>query len=101
MPRRAAQSTPKVAEGKIIISLCCLLLETLVVFFSPIIFYFFNLHLVTFAFSSLHLPSLERLPKMGLGRFFAIPPARPGPAGAGSGFRRRLRLWRDELPGEN
>ncbi len=46
--------------------------------FSPIIFYFFNLHWVTFAFSSLHLPSLERLPKRGLGRFLPFRPRRLG-----------------------
>jgi hypothetical protein len=52
--------------------------------------------LPSFAFSSLHLPSLVKVPREGLEGVFAVPPARPGPVGAGWGFRRRLRLWRDE-----
>ena len=52
--------------------------------FSPIIFFiFFYLHLPSFAFSSLHLPSLVKVPEGGLEGFFAVPPARLGPAGAG------------------
>jgi hypothetical protein len=41
--------------------------------FSPIFFIFFYLHLPSAAFSSLHLPSLVKVPKGGFGGVFGRP----------------------------
>jgi hypothetical protein len=53
------------------------------VFFRQFFLFFFYLHLPSAAFSSLHLPSLVKVPKGDLEGVLAVPPARPGPAGAG------------------
>jgi hypothetical protein len=64
-----------------------IVVELVVYFFTN--FFIFYLHLPSFAFSSLHLPSLERGPRGGLERFLAVPPGRPAPAGAGCGMPER------------
>jgi hypothetical protein len=54
--------------------------ELVVHFLANFFYFFFYLHLVSFAFSSLHLPSLVKAPKGGLRGFLAILP-RAGWAG--------------------